>query len=277
MPRQPDGTYVLPNADVSPGDEVSSAWANSTMRDLADAMTDSLDRDGNGGMRAPLLFGDGSNAGPGIAFSAEPSSGIYRVGIGDVRVSVLGSDLFRWNAQKAQVWVNAAWADVLYEAGPGTVPDGTADNQTVLWDDTNGVWLAGVQPAADVSYDPAGNSVVSDTDVQAAIDTVDGSLASFNTHVGSTAIHWDDAPVDGVTYNRKDGVWVESISGVSDHNALNGLAAGDDHPQYLNNARGDARYYQSGSTVNDSFKWDGYDIVVGPDLGAPNTIYFVPE
>ena len=30
--------------------------------------------------------------------------------------------------------------------------------------------------------------------------------------------------------------------GINDHSALDGLALGDDHPQYLNNTRGDARY-----------------------------------
>lgn len=37
--------------------------------------------------------------------------------------------------------------------------------------------------------------------------------------------------------------------GVSAHGALSGLATGDDHPQYLNNTRGDARYYPR-STVD---------------------------
>ena len=277
MPRSPDGTYNLPNADVAPGDEVSSAWANSTMNDIADALTDSLDRDGNGGMRAPLLFGDGSAAAPGVSYIAEPSSGMFRAATGDIRISVLGSELFRWSGGKAQVWVNAAWADVLYESGPGTIGDGTANNQVPLWNNTNGTWEAGTLAALNVSYDPTGNASISGTTVQAALDSADGSIASLNTHVSDTSIHWDDAPVDGVTYNRRDGTWVQSVAGISDHSALNGLTVGDDHPQYLNNTRGDARYYLSGAKVNDSSLWDGYTIEVTATPGTdPNTIYFIP-
>lgn len=40
----------------------------------------------------PILAADGTKAAPGIAFSAEPSSGWYRAGAGDVRLSVLNTD-----------------------------------------------------------------------------------------------------------------------------------------------------------------------------------------
>lgn len=125
MPRSPDGTYSLPLADVAPGETISSTWANSTMNDVAAAMSDSLDRDGNGGMRAPLLFGDGAEGAPGITWSNEPSTGLYRGGTGDMRVSVLGSDLFRWNNGKAQQWdtTGSAWADVLTTVTSGGTYD----------------------------------------------------------------------------------------------------------------------------------------------------------
>lgn len=47
------------------------------------------------------------------------------------------------------------------------------------------------------------------------------------------------AKVDGTDYNTE---WVDSSGGSSDHGALTGLGD-DDHTQYHNNARGDARYY----------------------------------
>ncbi len=57
-----------------------------------------------------------------------------------------------------------------------------------------------------------------------------------------------DAPVDGNSYVRKNAAWaLETIGGggVTDHGALTGLAD-DDHTQYYNQTRGDARYSQLG-------------------------------
>jgi len=53
-----------------------------------------------------------------------------------------------------------------------------------------------------------------------------------------------DAPSDGSQYARKDGAWsvVSATGGTSDHGALTGLSD-DDHTQYHNDTRGDARYY----------------------------------
>ena len=142
MPRNPDGTYDLPNPDVAPGEVISSAWANSTMNDIAATLEDSLDRDGNGGMRAPLQFGDGTVSLPGITWAAEVTTGMYRAGVGDMRVSILGTDVFRWNNGNAQVWTGSAWATVLIAGSEGSVPDGTAAWQTMTWNNSLAVWEA---------------------------------------------------------------------------------------------------------------------------------------
>lgn len=240
MPRQPDGTYTLPNADVAPGDDVSSAWANSTMNDLAGAMTDSLDRNGNGGMRSTLFFADGTADVPGIAWGNEPTTGFYRAATGDMRVSILGIDLFQWSGGGAQVWDGANWNSVLVYGEAGSVPDGTAIGQSLQWNGTS--WAAELSEAQYVEYDPSGNTIIASSDVQGALDEVDVGLASYQAHASDATIHFDDVPNDDVVYNRRNSAWIPSIAGVSDHDQLNGLAVGDDHPQYLNNARGDIRY-----------------------------------
>lgn len=281
MPRNPDGSYTLPNPEVAPGDSVSSAWANSTLADVAQTLEESLDRDGNGGMRAPLPFGDGSVSAPGITWSNEVSSGFYRAGVGDMRVSMLGSDVFRWINGVAQMWDTTipGWANVLTNNSPGTVPDGDADGQVPVWQNGTSEWSTELLAAASVTYDPTGNFVITGTDVQAALDSADGGIAGFNSHIIDTSIHWDDAPVDGNTYNRRDGAWVLSIAGVSDHGALNGLGD-DDHPQYLTNLRGDARYLGINATAADSTLWAGQTQVItntDPGVYDANTIYFITE
>lgn len=68
MPRSPDGSYSLPNGTiVNSGDTLLPSQHNPAMQDIASALSSSLDRDGSGGMRAPLDMGGFSvrNAGAG--------------------------------------------------------------------------------------------------------------------------------------------------------------------------------------------------------------------
>lgn len=58
MPRSGDGAYALPGGTiVQTGDTILPSQHNPAMQDIASALTGSLDRDGNGGMRANLAMG----------------------------------------------------------------------------------------------------------------------------------------------------------------------------------------------------------------------------
>lgn len=58
MPRGPDGTFSLvPGTLVSTGDTIEVSQHNPPFLDVAQALTNSLDRDGTGGMRANLNAG----------------------------------------------------------------------------------------------------------------------------------------------------------------------------------------------------------------------------
>lgn len=94
MSRDSSGNYTLPSAynPVVEGTEIEPAWANTTLDDIAAAMTDSLSRSGKGGMLVAFKVPNGSVAAPGYAFNAEPSTGMYRAGTGDVRISLSGVD-----------------------------------------------------------------------------------------------------------------------------------------------------------------------------------------
>jgi hypothetical protein len=81
MPRNASGTYTLPSGNpVVSGTLIDATWANNTMADLGNEVTDSLSRSGEGAMLAPLRITDGVQATPSLAFSNEPSSGLYRAG-----------------------------------------------------------------------------------------------------------------------------------------------------------------------------------------------------
>lgn len=104
MARNSSGTYSLPAGNpVVAGTTIEATWANDTMSDIAEALTNSLARDGKGGMLAPLRFADGSAASPSAAFSNETGSGLYRVSAGVIAWSILGTQRLRLNATGATV------------------------------------------------------------------------------------------------------------------------------------------------------------------------------
>ena len=137
MPRNSTGQYSLPAGNpVADSTVISSTWANPTMGDLANEITQSLDRNGRGGMLVAFKNVDGTKAAPGITFTTEPSSGVYRAATNDIRMSVGNDDATRWvddNSQPVgsqrpfQIWDGGAFRDVLYEGGslPQLLPDGT--------------------------------------------------------------------------------------------------------------------------------------------------------
>lgn len=56
MPRDSQGLYTLPLPSVRPGDLIESTWANTTLDDVANALTGSLPRDGTAAMVGPLTL-----------------------------------------------------------------------------------------------------------------------------------------------------------------------------------------------------------------------------
>lgn len=102
MPRDANGNYTLPPGNpVVSGTPISSAVQNSTMSDVATALTDSLSRSGLGGMSGPFKLVDGTQGSPALTFISEPTTGVYRPGAGQYAVSVLGAVAFQMNGAGA--------------------------------------------------------------------------------------------------------------------------------------------------------------------------------
>lgn len=106
MPRNASGTYTLPLPPVVPNTVIDSSWANDTMDDLAAAITNSLDRNGNGGMIAPFRVVDGTEAAPGFAYVAETGSGVFRETTGVVGLSILGTAKQYWTSAGSTIDTN---------------------------------------------------------------------------------------------------------------------------------------------------------------------------
>lgn len=99
MPRNSSGIYTLPGGNpVTPGDVIEAAWANTTMEDVADALTNSLSRTGAGGMLAPFRIADGTITAPGLSFLNETNSGLYRQSAGQIWMSVNGTNVLQYTS-----------------------------------------------------------------------------------------------------------------------------------------------------------------------------------
>ena len=103
MPRNAAGLYSLPLPPVIPNTVIESDWANTTTDDLANAISDSLSRTGQGGMTAPFRIIDGTAATPSLSFINEPSSGLFRQASGVVAMSIQGVAKQTWNTNGTTV------------------------------------------------------------------------------------------------------------------------------------------------------------------------------
>jgi hypothetical protein len=99
MPRNASGTYTLPSGNpVEAGTLIEASWANTTLEDVGNELTNSLSRTGEGGMLAPFRLADGTLGAPGIAWLNEPSTGFYRYGTGEMWGVVQGTAVLQYTA-----------------------------------------------------------------------------------------------------------------------------------------------------------------------------------
>lgn len=99
MSRDASGNYTLPPENpVVAGELITDVWCNTTMDDIAQALTESLDRGGRGGMLAPFRFADGTIMQPGAAWALETGSGFSRTADGVINMSILGALINSWTA-----------------------------------------------------------------------------------------------------------------------------------------------------------------------------------
>lgn len=97
MPRSasPPFNYVVPTGTAAvSGQVISSVAYNTFLSDLTNNALNSawpVAYGGNGTTDGSALLPDGSNATPSVRFQSETNTGFYRVGAGDIGISILGT------------------------------------------------------------------------------------------------------------------------------------------------------------------------------------------
>jgi hypothetical protein len=103
MPRDAFGIYTLPSPQnpVVSGQTISAADFNTTMDDVATALTESLNVDGTTPYDAPLQMVNGTEAAPGYTFAADVQAGMFRSASNGIGISWGGTERFRANGTYA--------------------------------------------------------------------------------------------------------------------------------------------------------------------------------
>lgn len=145
MSRDSSGNYTLPAGNpVVAGTTITDTWGNTTMNDIATALTDSLSRSGKGGMSAALIGINGSAAAPGFAFSSESNSGMFRA-TGGVSIAGLGVLIATFISTAItfvkQLTVNVA-SDTIQSIVKG---HSTQTSDLMQWQNSAGTALAAVE------------------------------------------------------------------------------------------------------------------------------------
>lgn len=104
MSRDSGGTYTSPSGQFVAGTTILANTMNSKLNDLGEEITNSLDRNGKGGMLTYLRGVDGTINLPAYSFTAETTLGVRRAGTGDLRVSKDGSDILKCSTSEVRVY-----------------------------------------------------------------------------------------------------------------------------------------------------------------------------
>lgn len=144
MPRDGSGVYTLPGGNpVASGTPITSTWANSTMGDIASQLNNVFTRDGLIGPTAAFKLFDGTVVLPGMTFTAQQNTGLFRPTQNVMGVAVNGAEVTRFTEQgmlsksgtvAAPVYSFASDVDSgLFSPAPGVVAMAVNGVEVVRW------------------------------------------------------------------------------------------------------------------------------------------------
>jgi len=226
MPRNGSGTYSLPAGNpVEPNTVIETEWANDTMEDIGNEITNSLSRTGEGGMLAPLRFYDGTESVPGIAWIDETSTGFYLEDAGEFAATVLTEAVAKFTSngvtipltKTLSVLGNQTVGGTLGVTGVITATGGvngniTTSSATITGGTINGTAIGGSTAAAGAftTLSASGAFSLSGDQVQVSEGGTGATTASGARTALGLAIGTD---VPSPTGTGASGTWNISVSG----------------------------------------------------------------
>lgn len=205
MPRNAGGTFnLVPGNPVASGTTISSNWANTTLSDIAQALTESLASDGRTPITGPLKGFSGSAAAPGYSFSADTSTGMYLVGAAQLGLSTGGIEKARIDASgNFLVGATTAAAKLHVQGSNGEIfranaTQTTGRNNTRILNDANTGIFASVYGSAFAGgtlfgVGPNGSAIAQDGAAPLAI----GTTGAQKLFLGTNSVAWWQMQPDG--------------------------------------------------------------------------------
>lgn len=125
MSRNASGTYSVPGTvnPVITGTDITTNWANTTLADVAQGITDSLDRQGRGSMLAALKLVDGALATPGLTFANDTGAGFARLASGEFSTVIGGVETIKYKSTLTTFPVVASFAQAQSTYVPAVAAD----------------------------------------------------------------------------------------------------------------------------------------------------------
>lgn len=120
--RNGSGTYTVPNSFTA-GTTITASDFNENFTDIAAELTNSVAADGQTSMSGPLKAASGSVSAPGITFSSDTDSGLYRIGANNIGFAVNGTKIIDVATTGATV-VGSLDATVVKQGTYRLVPSG---------------------------------------------------------------------------------------------------------------------------------------------------------
>lgn len=193
MSRDSNGNFTnVAGIPVVSGTTISSTVFNNFAADVATALTESLSREGDGGMNTSFKNASGAVGAPGITWTSEDNSGFYRISSGVFGYSVLGTKVFEINANGLDLGANDLDTAGNISCGVISVASG---NDSDDWDTAFG-W--GDHAAA--GYEPADATILKDADIGVTVQGYDATTLK-SAAIGTTIQAYDAglASIAGLT------------------------------------------------------------------------------